>query len=69
MVNGEEFVSDPPALIVDGSTYLPLRAMGNTLGVSVDWNEELRQAEIGIVPTTEEITIAYMKNNTKTTRR
>lgn len=28
LVNGEEFVSDPPALAVDGRTYLPLRAMG-----------------------------------------
>lgn len=24
LVNGEEFVSDPPALAVDGRTYLPL---------------------------------------------
>ena len=47
MVNGQEFVSDPPALEVNGSTYLPLRAMGNALGVPVNWNEELRQAEVG----------------------
>ena len=46
MVNGKEFVSDPPALEVDGRTYLPLRAMGEALNVPVNWNEELRQAEV-----------------------
>lgn len=47
LVNGEEFVSDPPALEVEGRTYLPLRAMGDALGVPVEWNEELRQAQVG----------------------
>ena len=47
LVNGEEFISDPPALEVEGRTYLPLRAMGEALGVPVNWNEELRQAEVG----------------------
>lgn len=48
MVNGKEFVSDPPALVVEGRTYLPLRAMGDALGVPVEWNAELNQAEVGI---------------------
>lgn len=47
LVNGKEFTSDPPPLEVDGRTYLPLRAMGDALGVPVKWNEELRQAEVG----------------------
>ena len=47
LVNGKEFTSDPPALEVNGRTYLPLRAMGEALGVPVSWNEELRQAEVG----------------------
>lgn len=47
LVNGQEFVSDPPALEVEGRTYLPLRAIGKALGVPVKWNEELRQAEVG----------------------
>ena len=47
LVNGEEFKSDPPAVVIDGSTYLPLRAMGNALGVPVNWNAELQQAEVG----------------------
>ena len=47
LVNGKEFVSDPPALVVEGRTYLPLRAMGDALGVPVTWNAELNQAEVG----------------------
>ncbi len=47
LVNGKEFTSDPPALEVNGRTYLPLRAIGDALGVPVSWNEELRQAEVG----------------------
>lgn len=49
-VNGEEFHSDPPALVVEGRTYLPLRAMGDALGVPVNWNDELGQAEVGTPP-------------------
>lgn len=47
LVNGKEFTSDPPALVVEGRTYLPLRAMGDALGVPVEWNAELGQAEVG----------------------
>lgn len=50
LVNGQEFVSDPPALEVEGRTYLPLRAIGDALGVPVGWNEELGQAEVGTAP-------------------
>lgn len=53
LVNGEEFVSDPPALEVNGRTYLPLRAMGEALGVPVNWNQELFQAEVGTTPTSK----------------
>jgi len=54
LVNGKEFVSDPPALVVEGRTYLPLRAMGDALGVPVTWNDALGQAEVGITPRTDE---------------
>lgn len=47
LVNGKEFTSDPPAMVINGSTYLPLRAMGNALNVPVNWNAELNQAEVG----------------------
>ncbi len=62
LVNGEEFVSDPPALEVEGRTYLPLRAMGDALGVPVTWNEELGQAEVGnSAPVVDEN--QYSRNN------
>lgn len=47
LVNGEEFTSEPPAMVINGSTYLPLRAIGNALGVNVNWNEDLHRAEVG----------------------
>lgn len=50
-VNGKEFTSNPSALVVEGRTYLPLRAIGEALGVPVNWNAELNQAEVGITPT------------------
>ncbi len=62
LVNGEEFDSNPPAMVIDGSTYLPLRAMGNALGVPVEWNSKLNQAEVGnSAPKAEEN--QYSRNN------
>ena len=53
LVNGEEFKSnDKPAVTIDGSTYLPLRSMGNALNVPVEWNTKLKRVEVGI-PKTE----------------
>lgn len=46
-VNGNEFTSDPPAVVINDRTYLPLRAVGDALGVPVEWNEEARQVEVG----------------------
>ncbi len=46
LVDGNEFTSSK-AVVIDGSTYLPLRAIGDALNVAVNWNEELRQVEIG----------------------
>lgn len=62
MVNGEEFISDPPALEVEGRTYLPLRAMGDALGVPVTWNEELGQAEVGNQAPVADVN-QYSRNN------
>lgn len=52
IVNGKELNSDPPALVVEGRTYLPLRAMGDALGVPVEWNADLNQAEVGTTENT-----------------
>ena len=47
LVNGKEFTSDPPPVEIEGRTYLPLRAIGDALGVPVKWNQTLGQAEVG----------------------
>lgn len=47
MVEGEMFETDKPVLAVDGSTYLPLKAIGEALGVPVVWNGAERRVEIG----------------------
>jgi len=45
-VNGEKFESKNPPLVVEGRTYLPLRATGEALGVEVEWNQDLKRVEI-----------------------
>lgn len=47
LVNGQEFKTDKPIVTINGSTYLPLRAIGEALGVRINWNEEKKQAEVG----------------------
>ena len=49
-VNGVEWKTDKPIVVIDGSTYLPLRALGDALGVQVEWNSELSRVEIGKAP-------------------
>ena len=52
LVNGVEFKGTTgEILVVEGRTYLPLRDMGMALGVSVNWNNELRQVEVGVPAT------------------
>jgi hypothetical protein len=59
IVNGEEYANDElPALNLNGSTYIPLRAVGDVLDAKVEWNEELRRVEIG-----EVIIDENLKNN------
>lgn len=47
VVNGEELKSDKPPVVIDGSTYLPLKVTGEALGVDVNWNNSLGRVEIG----------------------
>jgi len=53
LVDGEPFVSEIPVLVVQDRTYLPLRAMGEVLGVPVAWNPALQRVEIGTVTVVE----------------
>ena len=48
-VAGGKFESDKPIAVIDGSTYLPLKATGEALGVNVEWNSKDRRVEIGEV--------------------
>jgi len=45
-VNGKKFESKNPTIVVEGRTYLPLKAIGDVLGVDVQWNNDLRRVEI-----------------------
>lgn len=47
-VNENKFESDKPSVVIDGSTYLPLRETGDALGVSVEWNNTEKRVEIGM---------------------
>lgn len=62
LVNGEKFIdTEKPAVAIEGSTYLPLRAMGKALNVPVEWNAELKRVEVGKKKTVTSI-ITEQKN-------
>lgn len=50
--NGNEVYSDQPAIIVGGRTLVPLRAALETMGATVNWNNDTR-------------TVTSERNNTK----
>ena len=53
LVNGKELdTSQKPAVVIDGSTYLPLKSLGTALNVPVNWNNNLRRVEVGSTPQT-----------------
>lgn len=45
-INGEEWETDSPVIVIGGSTYLPLRALGDVLSVDIKWNNDLFRVEI-----------------------
>lgn len=46
-VNGQEYTSgEQPILNYQGSTYIPMRSVGDILGADVQWNSELQRSEI-----------------------
>ena len=46
MVNGTSVSLDVPAQIVNGSTFVPVRFIADSLGVSVNWNSQDKMVEI-----------------------
>lgn len=46
-VNGQYFQPNPGAMTINGTTYLPLRAVGEALKVKVDFVKAKNQVEIG----------------------
>ena len=49
-VNGEARTLDVPAMLVEGRTMVPLRFIGESLGVFVYWSGELRRIDITTDP-------------------
>ena len=49
-VNGSLFTATPGAVAINGSTFLPLRAIGDALGVQVVWNQDKFRVEVGTPP-------------------
>ncbi|WP_168124056.1 stalk domain-containing protein [Paenibacillus sp. HB172176] len=50
IINGTEFKSDDlPFMNYNGNTYVPLKRVGDMLDVPVNWNDKLKQVEIGNV--------------------
>jgi len=47
LVNGKTFTTDKPIVVINGSTYMPLKAIGDVLGVKVSWNNDLGRVEVG----------------------
>jgi hypothetical protein len=45
-VNGQQVNLDVPATIIDGTTMVPLRFIGEALGENVRWNEQAQAVEI-----------------------
>lgn len=53
MLNGKAWTTQNTPLVVDGRTYLPLRAIGEALGVKIDWDPDTRTVIIGDAPVAE----------------
>ncbi|HAA42753.1 MAG TPA: hypothetical protein DCE02_01940 [Ruminiclostridium sp.] len=43
LVRGDVFESDPPPVVIEGRTYLPLRAMAEALDVDIYWDGDARE--------------------------
>lgn len=61
-VNGTEVALDVPGQIIGGSTYVPLRFVGESLSAQVNWDQETRTVTIVTAPAPAERTEAVVKD-------
>lgn len=47
LVNGEEIELNSPAIIIDGYTFVPVRAVAEIFGYPVEWDESTRTVYLG----------------------
>ena len=51
IVNGTEYNNpDMPAVTVNDRTYLPIKGIGEALGIPVNWNQTDKRVEVGNTP-------------------
>lgn len=51
LVNGKQLdTTQKPAVVINGSTYLPLKSIGTALNVNVNWNDAKKRVEVGSTP-------------------
>lgn len=55
VVNGKELQPDVPAIIMDGRTLLPVRAVAEALGAKVEWDQHTYTAKLSTALTKEEV--------------
>lgn len=67
LVNGKTFVTDKPIVVISGSTYMPLKAIGDVLGVKVLWNSVLSRVEVGeaIIPAPSVVPVSSIVDKIK----
>lgn len=47
LINGKEYTPKSPILNYNGTTYVPLKELGEIVGVKVEWNDKEKHIEIG----------------------
>ena len=57
LINGKNILFNQPPVIVDGRTLVPLRAIFEAMGASVDWNNSTKTATSKLGSTTIQLTI------------
>lgn len=48
MVNGNQVMSDPAPLIIDGRVMVPLRTVSEALGAKVEWDDKNRTVRVNV---------------------